>query len=323
MSPVQLLLAASVAALPVLGHAQDKYPSRSIRLVIPFAPGGGTDLTARRFAARLGPAMGRNLIPDNKGGAGGALGTADAARATPDGYTLLVGVPSTLAINPWAMRNPPYDADKDFAPIVVVGTVPMAIVVHPALGSSLKQLIAYAKAHPGKLSYGSAGVGSINHLTAELFKKEAGGLDIVHVPYKGSGPAVQDVIAGQIPLVAATFSAMIAHHRSGKARMLAITSEKRSKAAPEIPTAIEQGLPGMLAGTWQALLAPAGTPKTVIDALYRASHAILNSESFHKELETLAIEPVVDSNPESAARFIQQERARWGPIIKESGFQLD
>jgi tripartite-type tricarboxylate transporter receptor subunit TctC len=315
---------AVIAALfAAASHAQEPYPTRAVRLVIPYAPGGGTDVMARRFAMKLGPALGRQLIPDNKGGAGGSMGTAEVARAAPDGYTLLVGVSSTLAINPWAMLNPPYDAEKDFTPVVIMGTVPMTIVVHPSVGTSLKQLIARARTMPGKLSYGSAGVGSINHLTAELFKKEAGGLDIVHVPYKGSGPAVNELIAGEIPMIAATFSAMVGHHRSGKARMLAVTAEKRSQAAPEIPTAVEQGLPGMVAATWQGLLAPAGTPKSVIDILYKASRAVLNDSAFHKELEALAIEPVTDSTPESAARFIQKERAKWGPIVKATGFKME
>ena len=318
--------AAYAAALVLVAsgvHAQDKYPSRAVRLVIPYAPGGGTDVMARRFALKIGSVLGRNLIPDNKGGAGGLMGTAEVARAAPDGYTLLIGVSTTLSINPWAMQNPPYDPDRDFSPVVVMGTVPMVIVAHPSVGSSLAQLIARVKANPGKFSYGSAGVGSINHLTGELFKKEAGGLDIVHVPYKGSGPAVQELIAGQIPLVMATFSAMLGHHRSGKARILAVTAEQRSRAAPEIQTAAEQGLPRMVALTWQVLLAPAGTPKAIIDTLYRASITVMVDEAFQKDLEALAIEPVTDSSPDKAAQFIQKERAKWGPIVKASGFKIE
>ena len=322
---IRMSVACALAAMlaPSAGYAQERYPTRPIRLVIPYAPGGGTDVMARRFAIRMGPVLGRNLVPDNRGGAGGNICTAEVARAAPDGYTLLVGVSSTLAINPWAMVNASYDAERDFTPIVVLGVVPMAIVAHPSVGTSLKQVIARAAGMPGKLSYGSAGIGTINHLAFELFRKEAGGLDIVHVPYKGSGPAVQELIAGQIPFVAATFSAMLGHHRSGRVRILAVTSERRSRSEPAIPTAVEQGLPGLVASTWQALLAPAGTPKAAIDTLHRASLVVFADEAFQKDLETLAIEPVADSSPESATRFIAQERARWGPIVRDSGFKLE
>ncbi len=307
---------------PIPARSQDAYPNRPVRLVIPYAPGGGTDVMGRKFATKISPVLGRTMIVDNKPGAGGTLGTVEVSRSNPDGYTLLLGTSSTHAINPWAMDNPPYDPVKDFSPVMVLAVVSMVIVSHPSVATSLKELIARAKVNKGKYSYGSAGVGSINHLTGELFKKEAGGLDIVHVPYKGSGPAVQDLIGGQIPLVMATFSAMLPFHRSGKARILAVTSDTRSKAAPDIPTAVESDLPGMVAQTFQALFTPAGTPKPIIDRLWRAGTVVVNDEAFLKDLEALTIEPVTDSNPEKAAQFIQKAHEKWGPIVKESGFKI-
>ncbi len=319
------LASASILILslfPTPAQSQDTYPNRPVRLVIPYAPGGGTDIMGRKFAAKMSPVLDRNMFVDNKPGGGGTLGTVEVARSKPDGYTLLLGVSTTHAINPWAMDNPPYDPVKDFSPVMILGVVSMVIASHPSVATSLKELIAKAKANKGKYSYGSAGVGSINHLTGELFKKEAGGLDIVHIPYKGSGPAVQDLIGGQIPLVMATFSAMLPFHRSGKARILAVTSDTRSKAAPDIPTAIESGLPGMVAQTFQALFTPAGTPRPIIDRLHRAGMVVMNDEAFLKDLEALTVEPVTDTDPEKAAQFIQKERAKWGPIVKESGFKI-
>ncbi len=305
---------------PLPAQAQGKYPERPIRLVIPFAPGGQTDIMGRRFAAKITPLLGQNVIIDNRGGAGGTIGTAEVARAKPDGYTLLVGTSSTHAINPSAMENVSYDPVKDFAPIAVLGIIPMVIAVHPSVpANTLRELVARVKTSPGKYSYGSAGMGSINHLAGELFKKQAGGLDIVHVPYKGSGQSVLDLIAGQIPIVSATFSSMVSYHRSGKVRILAVLSEKRSNAAPDVPTAIELGVPGMLAYTFNVLLAPAGTPKAVIDLLHQATMKVMGDEAFQKDLESLTIEPVTDSNPEKATQFIKDELAKWAPIIKATG----
>lgn len=304
--------------LPV--QAQGKYPERPIRLVIPFAPGGGTDIMGRRFGAKITPLLGQQVVVDNKSGAGGTIGTAEVARARPDGYTLLVGTSSTHAINPSAMDKPPYDPVKDFAPVAVLGIIPMVIAVHPSVpAKTLRELVARVKASPGEYSYGSAGMGSINHLTGELFKKQAGGLDIVHVPYKGAGAALLDLVAGQIPIAMVTVSSATAHHRSGKARVLATFGEKRSNAAPDIPTAVELGVPGMLAYTFNVLLAPAGTPKPVIDQLHQATTKVMSDAAFQKDLEGLSIEPVTDSNPGKAAQFIKDELAKWAPIIKATG----
>ena len=307
--------------LPSLSvRAQGKYPERAIRLVVPFAAGGGTDIMGRRFANKVTPVLGQNVFVENRGGAGGTIGTAEVARAKPDGYTLLVGTSSTHAINPSAMENLPYDPVKDFAPVAVLGIIPMVVAVHPSVpAKTLRALVARVKASPGTFSYGSAGMGSINHLTGELFKKQAGGLDIVHVPYKGAGAALVGLIAGQIPLAMVTVSSATVHHRSGKVRVLATFGEKRSNAAPDIPTAVELGVPGMLAYTFNVILAPAGTPKPVIEQLHKATMKVMSDAAFRKDLEGLSIDPVTDSNPEKAIRFIKEELAKWAPIIKATG----
>lgn len=307
---------------PLLVQAQGKYPERPIRLVIPFAPGGNTDIVGRLFGTRITPLLGQSVVIDNRGGAGGTIGSAEVARAKPDGYTLLLGTSSTHAINPLVMESVSYDPVKDFAPIAVIGITSMAIAVHPTVARSLQELIKRVKANPGKFSYGSCGAGSICHVTGELFKKEAGRLDIVHVPYRGSGQSVQDLVAGQIPIVAGTFSSLVTFHRSGKVRILAVFSEKRSDVEPGVPTALELGVPGMVAATFNVLLAPAGTPKAVIERLYGATRKVTSDTAFQKDLDRLTVEPVTDSNPEKAALFIKSELAKWAPIIKESGMKV-
>ncbi len=306
---------------PLAAQAQGTYPERPIRLVIPFAPGGNTDIVGRLFGNKITPLLGQSVVIDNKGGAGGTIGSADVARAKPDGYTLLLGTSSTHAINPFVMENVSYDPVKDFAPIDVIGITSMAIAVHPTVARSLQELIKRVKASPGKYSYGSCGTGSICHVAGELFKKQTGGLDIVHVPYRSSGQSVQDLVAGQIPIVSGTFSSLVTYHRSGKVRILAVFSEKRSNTEPDIPTAIELGVPGMVAATFNVLLAPAGTPKPIIDTLYQATRKVTSDAAFQRDLDRLTVEPVTDSNPEKAARFIKGEIAKWAPIIKASGMK--
>jgi tripartite-type tricarboxylate transporter receptor subunit TctC len=312
------------AALALYAQAQSNYPERSIRLIIPYAPGGATDIMGRKFAARVGPLLGQNLVPDNKAGANGVIGTTEAARAKPDGYTLLVGTSSTHALNPTAMDNPPYDPVKDFAPIAVLGIVPIVISVHPSVpAKTLRELVALVRKSPGQYAYGSSGVGSINHLAGELLQKQVPGFVIQHVPYKGSGPSAVDLIAGQIPLLIATFSSVSSHYKSGKLRILAVFSETRMAANPEIPTAIESGVPGMLAYTYSIICTPAGTPRPVIDALYRATAQVMLDKAFQNESRDLGFESVTDSNPDQAGRFIKEELARWAPIIKATGAKLE
>lgn len=317
-------LLATPALIPT-ACAQGKYPERPVRLVVPFAPGGETDLIGRMWAQKVAPHLGGTIIIENKAGAGGSLGSAEVARAKPDGYTLLSGQTTTHVINPIAMATPPYDPLKDFVPIGVISTTPTSVLVHPSVPArNLQELAALVKTSPGKFSYGSAGSGTITNLTGELFKLQAGGLDLEHVPYKGAGPGVQDLIAGHIRIFTPIMSStVLAHHRGGRLRILAVNSDARLKAAPDLPTAIESGMPGMRVQVFNAMFAPAGTPPAIIAALHQATVRAKAEDSFRTDLERAGAEVVADSSPEKAAAFIREEIVRWTPVIKASGFKID
>lgn len=320
-----LRLAAAAPALPCVARAQERYPDRPIRLVVPFAPGGETDIIGRLWAHKVAAPLGGTFVVENRPGAGGAVATGEVARARPDGYTLLSGTTTTHVINPAAMANPPYDPLRDFVPIGIVSTTPTSILVHPSVpAQSLQELVALVKANPGKYSYGSAGPGTITNMTGELFKLAGGGLDLTHVPYKGGGPAVQDLIAGHIAVSTLILSSsVLAHHRAGRLRILAVNGETRLKAAPGIPTAIESGMPELKVVVFNAIFAPAGTPPAIVDALHRATARAKAEPSFAQDLERAGAEMVVDSGPEQAARFLRDEIARWTPIVKASGFRIE
>ena len=311
-----LVLAAGVAAA-------QKYPERPVRLVVPFAPGGVNDIIGRRYAQEMTRVLGHTVVVENKSGASGAIGSTDVARAKPDGHVLLIANTTTHVINQIAVSGLPYDALKDFAPIGVITVVPTAIAVHPSLPTrSLKELVAFAKANPGKLSYGSAGAGSITNLTGELFKKLGGGLNIVHVPYKGAGPGLQDLVAGHIPMYTPTISAApLQYHKEGRIRMLAVCAEKRLVAAKDIPTAIEAGMPEMVVYAFNAILTTAGTPKPIVDQLHQATLKVMADADFQDFLRKAGAEPVTDSSPDKMTRFLKNEIARWTPIIKEAGLK--
>ncbi|MBI4189872.1 MAG: tripartite tricarboxylate transporter substrate binding protein [Betaproteobacteria bacterium] len=313
------ILGSSLPPLPA--QAQGKYPERAIRLVVPFPPGGGTDIMGRRLGAKLAVLLGQQVVIDNKTGANGSIGTAEVARAKPDGYTLLMGTTSTHSINPLTLtlEQRLYDPVKDFVHIALLGTSPFSVVVHPSVAGSLQELIKRVRASPGKYSYGSSGTGGSTHLAGELFKKLAGDLDIVHVPYRGSAQSILDLAGGQIPIVMSGFSSVIPFHRSGKVRILAAFNEKRVRFAPDIPTAIELGVKGMVAYTFNGFFAPAATPEPIIDQLSRATVKVMADGAFQKELEDLGIDAVTDSNPERANQFIKDELAKWAPIVKATG----
>lgn len=304
--------------------AQSAYPDHAIRLVIPFAPGGSTDILGRRIAQRLTTLLGVSVVVDNRAGAAGAIGCAEVAHSNPDGYTLLLGTTGTHAINPYTMINPSYDAVKDFAPIALLGTQPFSLAVHPSLGvNNLSDLVNLAKQQPGKLSYASAGAGGIAHLTAELFKQLAGNLDIVHVPYKGGGPAIQDVLAGHVPIISDSFSTTYPYHKQGKLKVLAMTASTRAKSAPDIPTAMEQGFVNFTSATAGILLAPNKTPRPVIEALYKAVEKSLSESAFLKELEAISIDPSPGFTPDKTAQFIKTEMNKWGPVVKDTGTKME
>jgi tripartite-type tricarboxylate transporter receptor subunit TctC len=321
-------LGLSVTAFAALGGqqalAQARYPERPIKLVVPFVPGGINDIVARLWADRVRTSLGSVYI-ENQGGAGGAVGGAAVAHAQPDGYTLLLGGGGTHVLNPLGMSKPLYDPIKDFEPIAILALSDLTIAVNPALPvHTLKELIAYAKANPGKLFYGSAGPGTMTQLGGELFKSLAGTPDIVHVPYKGSGASLTDAISGQLPLVFANVTGQVLElHRSGRLRMLAVTGPERVLAEPSIPTAVEAGLPGMIAVNFTGLFAPARTPKAIVDRISTATRAALAEDEVRKNLVDQGMEPYSDPTPEKTLGFVEEEIARWTPVARAIGLKLN
>jgi tripartite-type tricarboxylate transporter receptor subunit TctC len=321
-----LRLAACAAALPVISRvaSAQTYPSRPIRLVVPFPPGGAFDTIGRPLADKLKPLLGAVVI-ENIGGGGGSLGASQVAHARPDGYTILMG--GTLPhVNEALLKNRPlYDPLKDLDPIAVAAVNFLGIAVHPSVpAKTLQELIAYAKANPGTLSYGHVGIGSLNHLAGELFKSLTGTLGIVQVPYRGAGPAITDLISGQIPMaVVAVTGQVIELHRSGNLRVLAVTSPARLIAAPELPTAAEAGVPGLVVTNSLGLLAPAGTPNEIIEQIAWATHAALADPAFERQLMELGFEPDLDSNPEKFRRSLEDDIAHWMPIVQALGVKID
>jgi tripartite-type tricarboxylate transporter receptor subunit TctC len=304
--------------------AQAKYPDRPIKLVVPFVPGGVNDIVARLWTDRVKATLGAVYI-ENQGGAGGAVGAAAVARAQPDGYALLLGGAGSQVLNPIAMSKPPYDPIKDFEPIAILATTSLTIAVTPSLPvHALQELIAYAKANPGKLVYGSAGTGSMTHLAGELFKSLAGTPDIVHVPYKGSGASITDVVSGQVPMIVANVTGQVLElHRSGKLRMIAVTGPQRLVADQDIPTAVESGLPKMISVNFTGLFAPAKTPKAIVEQIAAATAAALASSEVRKNLIEQGLEPYPDSTPEKTRRFVEDDIARWTPVVRAIGLKLN
>jgi tripartite-type tricarboxylate transporter receptor subunit TctC len=315
-----LLAAAACLSISMPIVAQERYPIRPIRLVIPSVPAGVHDVIGRLWAERVRPELGA-IVVDNRGGGGASIGANDVAHSPPDGYSILLGSTSSHVLVPPLMANPPYDPVKDFSAVSVFAYSSTSIVIHPSLPArTLDELIAYAKANPGKLSYGAAGTGSITHLAGEYFKQLAGGLDLMVVPYKGIGQAVTDLIAGQIPMLSANATAQILElHRAGKARILSINAQTRSRAAPEIPTSIEAGLPGMVAQTTFGIFAPAGTPVAILKRLNAATQEAMTDSAFQDELVRLGFEPVRGVGSDNAASVFEDERVRWTPILKRVG----
>jgi len=313
------------AAAPSLrpGFAQSTYPERAIKLVIPFAPGGVTDVVGRMWAEKVKASLGTVYV-ENQGGGGGLIGAATVARATPDGYTVLLGT-ATQVVVPAATGTALYNPATDLAPVSILLTSALAIVIHPGLPArTLTEFIDYAKANPGTLTYASVGAGSSSHLAGELFKSLTGTPDIVNVPYKGAGAMLGDVMSGHVAMtVPGVTSHILDLHRSGKVRMLAVASADRLTAAPDIPTAGESGLSGMIAQNFSGLFAPAGTPRSIIDQIARATRSAMADNEFRQKLIAAGFEPHLDSSPDVARHFVEQETARLTPLIKAIGLKLE
>lgn len=316
-----LVLAAASAPWLFAASAQAQYPARPIRVVVPFPPGGVMDTVGRMWVQRVSPQLG-TIVVENRTGAGGVIGAGEVARAQPDGYTLLIGNTSTQILNPVVMSRPPYDPARDFVTVDIVAISTTALMVHPSMPArNLKELIAYARANPGKLSYGSAGAGTLTHLAAVMFLQRAGGLKILHVPYKGVGLATTDLVSGYVPLLMANVTGhFISLRDAGKIRILAVNGASRLKALPDVPIANET-LKNMVAQLFVGIFAPAGTPRPIISQVSQATRKALAEPGFQKLLTDSGVEPVLDSSPEKAQRFIEEEHARFVPVIKASGFK--
>jgi tripartite-type tricarboxylate transporter receptor subunit TctC len=315
------VLMASAASSVAIAHAQD-YPTRPITLVVPFPPGGSTTIVARIVTDRMADAIGQQFVVDNRGGAGGTLGTRQVAKSAPDGYTIALSFTGTLAIAPSLFPNAGYDVRKDFAPIGRIGVAPSTVVVHPSFPAhSITELIAYAKSNPGKVDYGSAGIGTVGHVAGEYFAIETG-IKLTHIPYKGTGPAMTDLLGGHIPLSFSPIPAVHESAKSGLLRMLAVTSIKRSALVPDIPTVAESGVPGFEAVLRYGLVAPAGTPRSIIDRLNTALQMTLASDDVRKRLAIEGAEPL-PSTPEEYAADIDREEAQWSKVIKASGAKAE
>src|SRR5215471_16587280 len=309
---------------PRLATAQSNYPERPIKLMVAFSAGGVNDVVARQWAERVKTLLGTVYV-ENQGGGSGTIATGEVARAQPDGYTILLGSTSTMVLNPMTMAKVPYDAARDFVPICILAVSTTSIAVHTSVPAmTLKELIAYAKANPGKLSYGSAGAGTMSNLSGELFKQLTGLNDLVHVPYKGAGPGITDLVSGHIPMMTPNVTAqLLEFHRAGKIRILAVNGAQRLAAAPDIPTAIEEGVPDMIGLLFLGLFAPAATPRPIVDRIAEATHAAMADAEFQKVLVAAGLEAIPGSNSEKAKRFMDEEIARWGPVVKASGFKVE
>ena len=322
--PTKLGLALVFALACAGALAQDNYPSKPVRIVVSFAAGGPTDQVARIMSAKLTDLLGQTFIVENKTGAGGNLGAADVARAAPDGYTLLMATVSTHAINPGLYKKMPYDPVQDFAPVSQVGVTPCVLAVNPSIpANDVKGLVALLKANPGKYSYGSSGMGSILHLCGEQFKTSAGGLQAVHVPYRGSAPMMADLMGGQIAFAFDALPTVLPQVQAGKIRAIGGGMATRARAMPDLPTLQEQGIAGYECYTWNAILAPARTPGPIVRQLSAAINKALEDPTILKRLQDVGVDPTPGSTPEKLTAFIKAELAKWAPIIKASGAHVD
>jgi tripartite-type tricarboxylate transporter receptor subunit TctC len=311
------------ACLAICAHAAaDVYPSKPIRFVVAFPPGGGTDIIARSIAQKLAGRLAQQVVVDNRPGAGGNIGTDIVAKSAPDGYTMLMGSAGPLAINASLFATLPFDPQRDLAPVTLAASTPNVLVVHPSLkATTVTELIAVAKANPGRINFASSGFGTPAQLAGELFNSMAG-VKLVHVPYKGAAPALADLLGGQVQLMFSTMPPALPHVKDGTLRALAVTSLKRSAAAPGLPTLAEAGLPGFEANTWHGVVLPAGVQGEIVARLNREIVAILHLPDVVKRLESQGSEPV-GSTPEEFADYIRSETVKWARVVRESGAKAE
>ena len=316
---MRTVLFALLAAILALNVQAQNWPQKPVRFVVPFPPGGATDVAARSVSDRLSQALGQQFLVENRAGAAGAIGTHEVARAAPDGYTILFAADPVVTLH-LVLKNVPYEVLRDFVAVTQVTTQPLAVAVHPSLPvNSVQELVAFARTNPGKLSFGHSGTGSGQHMSGELLKKLAG-IDIVHVPYKGGAPAVQDLVAGQVPMAVLGSTPLIPHHRGGRIKILAFTSKERFPTMPEIPTLHESGFPGFDTGQWLGLLAPRGTSAEVVERLHGATKKALASEDVKARLLQAALLPV-GSSPKEFEALIRADLERWTKLAAELGLQ--
>lgn len=322
LAPFALAAILAVAALlPPSAEAQ-AYPTKPVRLIVPYAPAGATDIIARAASVELARTLGQPVPVENRPGAGGNVGAEFVAKSAPDGYTMLMSASSLHGITPFLYRKLNYDPNKDLVPVIVFAAFANVLVLNPGVkANSVPELIALAKSQPGKMTCASSGSGSTIHMSCEMFKHMLG-LDITHVPYKGSGPAITDLIGGQVNMMFDNIPSAISHVRGGKLRALATTGAKRASALPELPTMIEAGVPGYVADAWFGLVMPAGTPKEVIARMNAEGQKAAKAPEFVKRMTDLGYE-IVGGTPEQMAAMIQDEVKRWGPIVKASGAKVD
>jgi tripartite-type tricarboxylate transporter receptor subunit TctC len=304
-----------------LAFAQE-YPVKPIKLVVPFTPGGVADNSARAVAEALGTRLGQPVIVDNRPGASGNIGTGQVAQSAPDGYTLVLGFDGTMVINPHVFSSMPFSTLRDFAPVTKLGDAALLLVAHPSVpAKNLAEFLAYAKVQPGPQPYGTSGTGGTPHLAGELLKQRTG-VAFEHIPYKGGGQAMTDVLGGQIPLVFTAIASAQQHVKSGKVVALGVPSLKRSAALPDVPTFVESGIPGFEATSWVGIFAPAKTPRPIIDKLQREIAAVLQTDKVKERYATLGIDPV-GNTPEQFTEQIRADLARWGEVVKKAGIKVD
>jgi tripartite-type tricarboxylate transporter receptor subunit TctC len=319
MNIIKYIITILLIGSSMLAHAQANYPTRAVRVIVPSAPGGGTDISARIIAPQLTQFLGQQIIVENRAGAGTMIGGEAVARAAPDGYTLLMGI-STLAINPAMYKKVPYDALKDFAPVSLAVSLSNVLVVHPSLPvRNVKEFIALVKPRPGQVNFASAGVGTSPHLSMELFLVMTG-LKMLHVPYKGSGPGVTDLVAGHVPAMMPNMLSAQPHIKSGRLRALGVTGSKRAPGADDIPTIAEAGVPGYEAVQWYGLLAPAGTSRDIVTKLHAGVVRALQNPDVRQRLLNDGAEPVGNS-PEEFASYLRAETTKWAKVVQAAGIK--